>query len=58
MVELGVDLQVYICCANALDQMSAAIDGYELVLLAVNVAILFYLWKRRNEFRLEKAGAA
>ena len=25
-------------------------------LLAVNVAILFYLWKRRNEFRSPKAG--
>ncbi|HEY1435523.1 MAG TPA: DUF2127 domain-containing protein [Thermoanaerobaculia bacterium] len=25
-------------------------------LLAVNIAILFYLWKRRNEFRSRKAG--
>jgi uncharacterized membrane protein (DUF2068 family) len=31
-------------------------SGRRYLLLAVNAAILVYLWKRRNEFRIPKAG--
>ncbi len=33
----------------------ARVRGY--VLLAINVAILLYLWKRRNEFRMPEPGS-
>src|ERR1700722_10404082 len=36
VVQLGVDLEVHICCAYALDQVPAAVDGDQLVLLSVH----------------------